>query len=222
MPETPPLTRGRLARLERTDRRSGNTPAYAGKTREAHSASTRRQKHPRLRGEDSSEGSQNRFQVETPPLTRGRPPRQGEDHHGLGNTPAYAGKTQQRDRARRRRSKHPRLRGEDVLFAIQKQRDLETPPLTRGRQCSRGRRVRTPGNTPAYAGKTTARPSARGAPEKHPRLRGEDRTTRLRRRGVSGNTPAYAGKTPLNPRLPIRYWKHPRLRGEDCRSGILC
>ena len=132
-PETPPLTRGRPDGKSVRSRCAGNTPAYAGKTAASACRFFASQKHPRLRGEDSSEGSQNRFQVETPPLTRGRPPRQGEDHHGLGNTPAYAGKTQQRDRARRRRSKHPRLRGEDVLFAIQKQRDLETPPLTRGR-----------------------------------------------------------------------------------------
>ena len=154
VPETPPLTRGRLNVTTEHLMQLRNTPAYAGKT--ASNLDTRKEakKHPRLRGEDGGRrvlpplmgkhprlrGEDPRVSVfcgsssETPPLTRGRRRWRIGFAPATRNTPAYAGKTWR--------------------HAERRAPDLETPPLTRGRltqgvMCQKG-----PGNTPAYAGKT--------------------------------------------------------------------
>ena len=71
--ETPPLTRGRQSAELLVEGARGNTPAYAGKTmsKEEHAAAF--EKHPRLRGEDSTIFGMTDTPQETPPLTRGRP-----------------------------------------------------------------------------------------------------------------------------------------------------
>ena len=111
----------------------------------------------------------------------------------------------------------------------------ETPPLTRGRQAPGISRRLSLGNTPAYAGKTGGSEQQKDAFEKHPRLRGEDRTQRRSGKHAAEtppltrgrpfkepvvevrqrNTPAYAGKTPPECIQGKRQKKHPRLRGED-------
>ena len=172
-----------------------NTPAYAGKTPLG-----------RTRGRSAQE---------TPPLTRGRP---GKD----GARPE-------------RYAKHPRLRGEDAALSTILSTALETPPLTRGRLNATSIAFSPSRNTPAYAGKTGACHVWYGLSWKHPRLRGEDgkgangilrrietppltRGRQLVARPVviaRGNTPAYAGKTFLLPMMQTSTQKHPRLRGED-------
>ena len=193
--ETPPLTRGRLAFPLRLCVFTGNTPAYAGKTR-----------FPLPAGP---------IPTETPPLTRGRRWTTLRQTPRPRNTPAYAGKTLDLAKFRMHQGKHPRLRGEDEArtpapFAVP-----ETPPLTRGRPHYDRRRRKRARNTPAYAGKTFFVPTRLLWDQKHPRLRGEDK--KVRRIGVvkmetppltrgrpgdkitsirpNRNTPAYAGKT---------------------------
>ena len=73
----------------------GNTPAYAGKTDLMLEAVVTEEKHPRLRGEDSSVVQPASLRMETPPLTRGRLLPLRIDADRVGNTPAYAGKTKQ-------------------------------------------------------------------------------------------------------------------------------
>ena len=213
--ETPPLTRGRRCA----------TPSRPPSGR----------KHPRLRGEDSRLNRLDHPEAETPPLTRGRPDSSGRETETKGNTPAYAGKTAVPRRCRTRRRKHPRLRGEDSGLTRTNIRSEETPPLTRGRRDESRVDDRVPGNTPAYAGKTSGGVTSGYRFQKHPRLRGEDEhfdtpraplqetppLTRGRRQGgeslreALGNTPAYAGKTGRGVTLPLQAGKHPRLRGED-------
>ena len=112
--ETPPLTRGRLQAGLPHDGGQGNTPAYAGKTEVVAQVSTGETrntpayagktvgavavgavgwKHPRLRGEDSFMECTMASELETPPLTRGRPGRRFLTDLLFRNTPAYAGKT---------------------------------------------------------------------------------------------------------------------------------
>ena len=112
--ETPPLTRGRPPFRALGYVLLGNTPAYAGKTSPSILGALNRGKHPRLRGED-----------------RGKRPRR---EHGPGNTPAYAGKTDRHEIFVDLTQKHPRLRGEDQADDVERLPQLETPPLTRGRQ----------------------------------------------------------------------------------------
>ena len=175
MRETPPLTRGRHLKCPRLGRCWRNTPAYAGKTESCCGCLLACWKHPRLRGEDvgmvalQGEGLRNTpayagktvmssmemgGDMETPPLTRGRPwlshratvsfrkhPRlRGEDRSHSArdvwpnrNTPAYAGKTVCFCRSTFAARKHPRLRGEDLSLTPPPLGNPETPPLTRGR-----------------------------------------------------------------------------------------
>ena len=194
--ETPPLTRGRPETATHRRGTKGNTPAYAGKTFFPQGFHLTAQKHPRLRGEDSLVFVPNGKGEETPPLTRGRLYSGVLGAEATGNTPAYAGKTPLNVLFAVMVWKHPRLRGEDLKAAKAFEKLSETPPLTRGRHEARRVVQLSFRNTPAYAGKTTALPSPACSPEKHPRLRGEDRSGRHEVVIANGNTPAYAGKTP--------------------------
>ena len=213
--ETPPLARGRPLHVASAIGRSRNTPACAGKTRKVAGVNRRREKHPRLRGEDADIGGLLDIGKETPPLARGRHGEYAASASCGRNTPAFAGKTHGSLKSKKPRRKHPRLRGEDDPFG---DRDAE-------------RR----GNTPACAGKTGPTRVIEGHCQKHPRLRGEDASTSavpaasmetppLARgrppkeedfRERHGNTPACAGKTSPHQRRVRGGQKHPRLRGED-------
>ena len=173
---------------------SGNTPAYAGKTQTVANTQPKNRKHPRLRGEDRFFQCGEYGELETPPLTRGRRRHARRVGGRLGNTPAYAGKTNDLGKRYRGNWKHPRLRGEDLARVRAEKVLLETPPLTRGRPSAIGRSIDERRNTPAYAGKTRRLRSSPRRHWKHPRLRGEDRKESETRR---------------------LYGKHPRLRGED-------
>ena len=99
--ETPPLTRGRLVGGLQKRWHGRNTPAYAGKTHLYSSCHTACMKHPRLRGEDSTHIWKLRPVQETPPLTRGRQVDLSAASPISRNTPAYAGKTAQKESPRR-------------------------------------------------------------------------------------------------------------------------
>ena len=172
-------------------------------------------KHPRLRGEDLFLRLLLLTGMETPPLTRGRLEISLGGSASVGNTPAYAGKTDRILKKYSATGKHPRLRGEDAPKPSPNGPLEETPPLTRGRRDYGVKKAAAEGNTPAYAGKTTLEKPHLKRFEKHPRLRGEDsprkytgevrpetppltrgRLLRWARRPVwTRNTPAYAGKT---------------------------
>ena len=159
-----------------------NTPAYAGKTRALGRLRLRRQKHPRLRGEDPQCVAHSAPCQETAPLTRGR----------LSETNSFP----------TRLWKHPRLRGGDFdghsSFCLRS----ETPPLTRGRPVGLHALAGLEGNTPAYAGKT--RPAFRisSTAQKHPRLRGEDLSSQGRKRTVSETPPLTRGRRGIGTEAP--------------------
>ena len=156
-----------------------------------------------------------------PPVSRGSSPHTRGAHLGLdqppgqaGIIPAYAGSTQRRLAPPRRRSDHPRIRGE---------------------HCRRRRARPNAGRIiPAYAGSTVAVTSAGPVVADHPRIRGEHEGGQAKGASVEGSSPhtrgalarrrpagrsgriipAYAGST--------RRWEsgrfalpdHPRIRGE--------
>ena len=220
--ETPPLTRGRPGVSFGVLDSIRNTPAYAGKTHLRSQRASTPEKHPRLRGEDSHPLSSQLCPAETPPLTRGRPlsfdtvALCGRKH------PRLRGEDAKTIRRREACWKHPRLRGEDEVGCISICQAQETPPLTRGRPTYGYTSKGLKRNTPAYAGKTSASSISFLLDEKHPRLRGEDKSvpfqavfvtetpplTRGRRvlqvliSEPLGNTPAYAGKT-----IGLRLWR---------------
>ncbi len=116
----------------------------------------------------------------------------------------------------------------------------ETPSRRRGGLLlPRVLRLR-PRNTPASAGRTPRRSSARSVTPEHPRVGGEDapgadelrirRGTPPRRRGGRRfrvrvgtdhrNTPASAGRTPASGRSGHVAPEHPRVGGEDVASSV--
>ena len=133
--------------------------------------------------------------TETPPLTRGRPVATVENRFGDGNTPAYAGKT------------------DDLLGIVVSHK--ETPPLTRGRRARAELVERSEGNTPAYAGKTRQRCRPEEPGRKHPRLRGEDGIHQPRSWRLWETPPLTRGRPHCIRLEPLSGRKHPRLRGED-------
>ena len=172
-------------------------------------------KHPRERGEDSSQHPTIPPLMETPPANAGK-------------TPLAASGVQVAE-------KHPRECGEDSGAVDQRQKNVETPPRMRGRRTNINNcRIRL-GNTPANAGKTPVQRAHHDTPWKHPRECGEDFLTatgvavvpetppRMRGRPFHPhdlhvqvrNTPANAGKTKRHGRSQVPNQKHPRECGED-------
>ena len=111
--ETPPPRRGRLVSAISGAVPRGNTPAEAGKTREAGSGGCPIRKHPRRGGEDNDASHSSRSLPETPPPRRGRRGKRPSRQCGRGNTPAEAGKTRSEPLRDLREEKHPRRGGED-------------------------------------------------------------------------------------------------------------
>ena len=92
-------------------------------------------------------------------------------------------------------------------------------------------------NIPAYAGRTSAAWRSNNKPQKHPRIRGENRSGRIALRAATEasphtrgkqrhaqcafrecrNIPAYAGKAHCFKDGRQCFRKHPRIRGESCR-----
>ena len=193
--ETPPLTRGR-----------------------PHSAQSRLRspwKHPQLRGEDFCTCPTLIALIETPPLTRGRLRLVGRASRRARNTPAYAGKTVMEGVFPPDRTKHPRLRGEDIPVPGDVPTIGETPPLTRGRPDPDTVTSEDIRNTPAYAGKTSSRRLSSSPCRKHPRLRGEDSPVWSEPIGDPETPPLTRGRPGRPSPSGVSFWKHPRLRGED-------
>ena len=152
--ETSPHTRGEPVLSGEADELSRNIPAYAGRTSSWVIPSLAIWKHPRIRGENSSGGSQRRMHMETSPHTRGELVAQRILHDCARNIPAYAGRTWKRCSDRRRSWKHPRIRGENQVTFLSPSRLPETSPHTRGEPSAlRIPKFRTR-NIPAYAGRT--------------------------------------------------------------------
>ena len=105
--------RGRLSKRRRFCGLQRNTPAYAGKTELDGLNCQCLEKHPRVCGEDRVKNAMIPFSVETPPRMRGRPGVFLRFGRTRGNTPAYAGKTDEFHPSALRISKHPRVCGED-------------------------------------------------------------------------------------------------------------
>ena len=217
----------------------GNIPAYAGRTQERSLNAPYRQKHPRIRGENHRDLRRGRFFLETSPHTRGEPSAAVSVLDRPGNIPAYAGRTIYGEDVNLDAEKHPRIRGENHLARLQVRNHAETSPHTRGERCCCATQPDSPGNIPAYAGRTRLEDPNGGCTWKHPRIRGEnwlpkesctiapetsphtrgEHASTLGRWKDNRNIPAYAGRTPpqcLHAR-PSR--KHPRIRGENrCQS----
>ncbi len=90
----------------------GITPAYAGNTLFYSLSALPGWDHPRIRGEHFLPNNVDFVSLGSPPHTRGTQCILSNYFHAHGITPAYAGNTEEYDRARDSDWDHPRIRGE--------------------------------------------------------------------------------------------------------------
>ena len=214
---SPPHARGRPIRSLAASGRVRITPACAGKTTRPQGGASRREDHPRMRGEYPTHSDKQTRNVGSPRMrgedrvTRPRPGRSG------GITPACAGKTVRGAGDDAAASDHPRMRGEDGNLTHTTLSVRGSPPHARGRLRGELGRHRLNGITPACAGKTASHDGHSRRVQDHPGMRGEDSSGTCALSQMPGSpphargrptmsawpgrviriTPACAGKTPL-------------------------
>ena len=108
-----PLTRGKLARVSRTNSGRGLIPAHAGKTCVDWAVACSSGAHPRSRGENYPAPCWRGGIAGSSPLTRGKRIRKAAPLPRKRLIPAHAGKTHSAPRLRRPGWAHPRSRGEN-------------------------------------------------------------------------------------------------------------
>ena len=158
-----------------------------------------------------------------------------------GITPAYAGKRAPYTPTSSTPRDHPRVCGEKFGLPSHTFRWVGSPPHMRGKGRDGRLHPALLGITPAYAGKSPARPGPRPWRWDHPRICGEkivvSRTWCSRSRlpprmwgKVSsirddlarvGITPAYAGKSSSPRLIALLIWDHPRICGEKYPTAVL-
>ena len=111
--ETPPRAWGRLEHQPAGDLDLGNTPTCGGKTAAVAFNGTASEKHPHVRGEDTSPTIGTGIISETPPRAWGRHTAHQQHGNWSRNTPTCVGKTPSVGVGRGPRGKHPHVRGED-------------------------------------------------------------------------------------------------------------
>ena len=93
LPGSPPHTRGKAGAVFSCAKRSGITPAYAGKRYTSPLFIYSVWDHPRIRGEKSSPTERGWLIPGSPPHTRGKGGHEKRRQESTGITPAYAGKS---------------------------------------------------------------------------------------------------------------------------------
>ncbi len=212
---TPPRRRGGRGVGEAGPEAVRNTPASAGRTRQARARWRRDTEHPRVGGEDCQYSGGRSPNSGTPPRRRGgHAGTAGRDHRHL---------------------EHPRVGGEDSSARAGRPSSSGTPPRRRGGRPDARPEDPDRRNTPASAGRTPALSTRITPPSEHPRVGGEDAAflavralghgTPPRRRGGPAppgrpdaqhrNTPASAGRTSATLSRASARAEHPRVGGED-------
>ncbi len=172
--ETPPRAWGRPSTPTQTDLAWRNTPTCVGKTYRLFHQQLAIEKHPHVRGEDDNPFPRVILNRETPPRAWGRPARQALLSSTRRNTPTCVGKTSAALIVRKKRKKHPHVRGEDALQTSEETNQGETPPRAWGRPPEPLRQRAGCRNTPTCVGKTAAAGRMTRSSRKHPHVRGED------------------------------------------------
>ena len=199
-----------------------------------------------MRGEKEEPAPKPISDLGSPPRARGKA-RDSQAHHaGRGITPACAGKSRLSPKRETLWGDHPRVRGEKSRPFWAPVAMRGSPPRARGKDAGDIRPRRTPGITPACAGKRGIYLFIAYLKGDHPRVRGEKAIgqqgfsslegspPRARGKGTAktsacrlvGITPACAGKSTIAFSRLARCRDHPRVRGEkglimiDGQEGI--
>ena len=137
---SPPRGRGKAAALPLIHSRPGITPAWAGKRIKPCNAIRRKRDHPRVGGEKLSRSRPGTRPRGSPPRGRGKAGTWARLMIGIRITPAWAGKSTEREREREQHGDHPRVGGEKLLILLGKIREMGSPPRGRGKAYRKLRR----------------------------------------------------------------------------------
>ena len=134
---------------------------------------------------------------------RGKVTASGRKDHAFRITPAYAGKSIDKNNFVRIHRDHPRLCGEKDTFVNAGGNSWGSPPPMRGKALPALKFRKHLRITPAYAGKRPAGSSTASTPKDHPRLCGEKLAVHSFLRRGGGSPPPMRGKgwfsTPSKP-----------------------
>ena len=194
MSGSPPRMRGKRQRHRRACRGKGITPAHAGKTATHGIKSAAFSDHPRACGENLTIRNIKAHIAGSPPRMRGKPISPETVSSSGWITPAHAGKTRGRQKLRIYSRDHPRVCGENLSSVMVAMGVGGSPPRVRGKPRSRLCCLRTPGITPACAGKTWFYACIRALRWDHPRVCGENCLGITSRRVRQGSPPRVRGK----------------------------
>ena len=166
--------RGKLNLARKDCDLNGITPACAGKTQRTAQIRRGHEDHPRVCGENWVLTPSVALLPGSPPRVRGKHDEiRGRARH-MGITPACAGKTYKRYGAKVATEDHPRVCGENHPDWRGGRGRRGSPPRVRGKPHTVDAPQNLIGITPACAGKTHTRETARARRKDHPRVCGEN------------------------------------------------
>ena len=171
---SPPRMRGKRGGSGEKGALGGITPAHAGKTPTSLPDKVGGRDHPRACGENTVTRTIHGRERGSPPRMRGKPIFAVFVFWLFGITPAHAGKTNLRRKAKPRPRDHPRACGENAFSRASLMRPLGSPPRMRGKQGGHDHIRRVCGITPAHAGKTRTHNYRYDSWRDHPRACGEN------------------------------------------------
>ncbi len=114
-----------------------------------------------------------RLPLRSPPRMRGKVIVRSRNAVQIGITPAYAGKSARILKRRTEKRDHPRVCGEKLKFGTNVTKNPGSPPRMRGKGELPKDTKDYFGITPAYAGKSALRLTAKDPSGDHPRMCGE-------------------------------------------------
>ena len=174
----------------------GLIPACAGKTPSRTRPRRRLRAHPRMRGENNCLSVPSRAWKGSSPHARGKRFRWWSLSCPFGLIPACAGKTVYNSTRHTGQGAHPRMRGENLVAALEGLNRQGSSPHARGKPrhtCTCGLSSRL---IPACAGKTFHADAVLWQCRAHPRMRGENRGTLCATPSLGGSSPHARGKPP--------------------------
>ena len=154
---SPPRVRGKAWPSSAGSRRTGITPACAGKRMCEQDAANEKRDHPRVCGEKLRLIRSAAWLPGSPPRVRGKASSHPSFFVEIGITPACAGKRRSQSCQCWCRRDHPRVCGEKRLRAALSVPHTGSPPRVRGKAGSISTAVPSKGITPACAGKRLKR-----------------------------------------------------------------
>ena len=237
---SPPRVRGKAGHEGHVLHRLGITPARAGKSGRPRNRRHRPRDHPRACGEKVNKEDVPMCRQGSPPRVRGKVGQAFLERIHIGITPARAGKSNNRGRARWLHRDHPRACGEKELRHADTGSHVGSPPRVRGKDDRRGKRQCSGGITPARAGKSYTDALKLFLMGDHPRACGEKLAFASASALLSGSpprvrgkvafygliithkgiTPARAGKSRRTGWTNGWRWDHPRACGEKQAEGM--